>query len=176
MSFLCQSIDLNLKKGPGPWPLPLELTPPLSVFLIVCCVFGFFKQGSKEHDSVTNRVAGFICKHVFTEHSSCVTGLAVVGREAGYNTTYLVRFRFKVKHVSMLELRGVRLPISTIFCCLERLGVSLLPLLIPRKFLPALSILSFFSTHLYSGVKRDTVRVNEKSLLQERNTMTSGSE
>lgn len=121
-------------------------------------------------------MAGFICKHVFTEHSSCVTGLAVVGREAGYNTTYLVRFRFKVKHVSMLELRGVRLPISTIFCCLERLGVSLLPLLIPRKFLPALSILSFFSTHLYSGLKRDTVRVNEKSLLQERNTMTSGSE
>lgn len=47
-------------------------------------------EGSKEHDSVTNRVAGFICKHVFTEHSSCVTGLAVVGREAGYNTTYLL--------------------------------------------------------------------------------------
>ena len=47
-------------------------------------------QGSKEHDSVTNRVAGFICKHVFTEHRSCVTGLAAVGREAGYNTTYLV--------------------------------------------------------------------------------------
>ncbi|CAH3158443.1 unnamed protein product [Porites lobata] len=47
-------------------------------------------EGSKEHDSVTNRVAGFICKHVFTEHSSCVTGLAVVGKEAGYNTTYLL--------------------------------------------------------------------------------------
>ena len=43
---------------------------------------------------MTNRVAGFICKHVFTEHSSCVTGLAVVGREAGYNTTYLVRLSF----------------------------------------------------------------------------------
>ncbi|XP_073256527.1 uncharacterized protein [Porites lutea] len=47
-------------------------------------------EGSKEHDSVTNRVAGFICKHVFTEHSSCVTGLAVVGKETGYNTTYLL--------------------------------------------------------------------------------------
>ena len=48
-------------------------------------------QISKGHDSVTNRVAGFICKHVFTEHTSCVTGLAVVGRDAGYSTTYLVR-------------------------------------------------------------------------------------
>jgi len=47
-------------------------------------------ESSAEHDSVTNRVAGFICKHVFTEHSNCVTGLAVIGREAGYNTTYLL--------------------------------------------------------------------------------------
>ena len=80
-----------------------DLTLPLSVLFIVCCVFVFCKQGSKEHDSVTNRVAGFICKHVFTEHSSCVTGLAVVGREAGYNTTYLVRLICNVKYGTMLK-------------------------------------------------------------------------
>ncbi|XP_031573939.1 ribosome biogenesis protein WDR12 homolog, partial [Actinia tenebrosa] len=43
-----------------------------------------------DKDSVTNRVAGFICKHVFTEHTSYVTGLAVVGKEAGFGTTYLI--------------------------------------------------------------------------------------
>ena len=48
-------------------------------------------QLPKGQDSVTNRVAGFICKHVFTEHTNCVTGLAVVGRDAGYSTTYLVK-------------------------------------------------------------------------------------
>ena len=63
---------------------------------------------------MTNRVAGFICKHVFTEHSSCVTGLAVVGREAGYNTTYLVRLACKVKYVAILKLRGVGLFLSAI--------------------------------------------------------------
>lgn len=47
---------------------------------------------------MTNRVAGFICKHVFTEHSNCVTGLAVIGREAGYNTTYLVRLTCNVEY------------------------------------------------------------------------------
>ncbi|KAK2566790.1 putative U3 small nucleolar RNA-associated protein 13 [Acropora cervicornis] len=47
-------------------------------------------EASKEHDSVTNRVAGFICRHVFTGHSSCVTGLAAVGRQAGFNSTYLI--------------------------------------------------------------------------------------
>lgn len=52
------------------------------------CIYIF--QASKEHDSVTNRVAGFICRHVFTGHSSCVTGLAAVGRQAGFKSTYLV--------------------------------------------------------------------------------------
>ena len=57
------------------------------------CLASYFHlfQGTKDHDSVTNRVAGFICKNVFTEHTSCVTGLAVIGKEAGYDTTYLVR-------------------------------------------------------------------------------------
>ncbi|XP_020913413.1 U5 small nuclear ribonucleoprotein 40 kDa protein [Exaiptasia diaphana] len=41
-------------------------------------------------DSVTNRVAGFVCKHVLTEHTNCVTGLAVVGKEVGFGTTYLI--------------------------------------------------------------------------------------
>ena len=53
-------------------------------------LFPIYFQASKEHDSVTNRVAGFICRHVFTGHSSCVTGLAAVGRQAGFNSTYLV--------------------------------------------------------------------------------------
>ncbi|KAK3736028.1 hypothetical protein QZH41_002746 [Actinostola sp. cb2023] len=47
-------------------------------------------ENPKDQDSVTNRVAGFICKHVFTDHTNCVTGLAVVGKEAGFGTTYLI--------------------------------------------------------------------------------------
>ena len=46
---------------------------------------------NEEEDSVTNRVAGFICKSVFNDHSQCVTGMATVGKSAGYDTTYLVR-------------------------------------------------------------------------------------
>jgi WD40 repeat protein len=41
-------------------------------------------------ESVTNRVAGFICKHIFSEHQATVTSLAVIGREDGQNGTYLV--------------------------------------------------------------------------------------
>jgi hypothetical protein len=41
-------------------------------------------------DSVTNRVAGFVCKFIFTEHQSTVTALTVVGRGDGQNGTYLV--------------------------------------------------------------------------------------
>jgi len=44
----------------------------------------------QEEDSVTNRVAGFICKHILSTHSSFVTSLAVIGKEYGYDTTYLV--------------------------------------------------------------------------------------
>ncbi|XP_071170422.1 uncharacterized protein [Mytilus edulis] len=43
-----------------------------------------------DNDSVTNRVAGFICKSVFAEHTSCVTSLVVVGREQGLDSTYLL--------------------------------------------------------------------------------------
>ncbi|KAL5004688.1 hypothetical protein ScPMuIL_018144 [Solemya velum] len=41
-------------------------------------------------DSVTNRVAGFMCKHVLTEHMSCVTSLVVVGRDNGQDSTYVL--------------------------------------------------------------------------------------
>ena len=34
-------------------------------------------------DSVTNRVAGFVCKHVLINHQSSVTSLAVVRVEEG---------------------------------------------------------------------------------------------
>jgi len=44
----------------------------------------------QDNDSVTNRVAGFVCKFVFAEHTSCVTSLVVVGREHGLDSTYLV--------------------------------------------------------------------------------------
>ncbi|XP_019642839.1 PREDICTED: uncharacterized protein LOC109484071 [Branchiostoma belcheri] len=43
-----------------------------------------------DHDSVTNRVAGFICKNVLQGHNSCVTSVIVVGKEAGYDRAYLV--------------------------------------------------------------------------------------
>lgn len=131
MCFLWQSVDLNL----NPWPPPFDLTLPRRLPYCFMCI-RFCKQGSTEHDSVTNRVAGFICKHVFTEHSSCVTGLAVVGREAGYNTTYLVRFTCNVKYVTMLKLRRARLLISTLFSRMKQLEVLLLPLLIHHRLTP----------------------------------------
>ncbi|XP_064651058.1 uncharacterized WD repeat-containing protein alr3466-like isoform X2 [Lineus longissimus] len=43
-----------------------------------------------DEDSVTNRVAGFICKHVLNEHVNCVTCLEVIGREHGYDRTYVL--------------------------------------------------------------------------------------
>eukprot|EP00105_Crassostrea_gigas_P018916 XP_011437175.1 PREDICTED: uncharacterized protein LOC105335121 isoform X1 [Crassostrea gigas] len=43
-----------------------------------------------ESDSVTNRVAGFVCKFVFAEHMSCVTSMVVIGKEHGMDTTYLL--------------------------------------------------------------------------------------
>nr|KAG5685672.1 hypothetical protein BaRGS_014479 [Batillaria attramentaria] len=44
----------------------------------------------KQGDSVTNRVAGFICKCVLSEHYSCVTSLVLVGRDHGQDSTYLL--------------------------------------------------------------------------------------
>ena len=52
---------------------------------------------SKKQDSVTNRVAGFICKTVFTEHKQCVSGMAVVIKHAHYKSTYLVSTIFILK-------------------------------------------------------------------------------
>ena len=39
---------------------------------------------------MTNRVAGFICKYVFSEHESCVTSLVVIERNKDLNSTYVV--------------------------------------------------------------------------------------
>ncbi|KAK7116215.1 uncharacterized WD repeat-containing protein alr3466-like [Littorina saxatilis] len=44
----------------------------------------------KDSDSVTNRVAGFVCKGVLSEHYSCVTSLITIGREHGQDTTYVL--------------------------------------------------------------------------------------
>uniref|UniRef100_A0A7M5UDS4 Uncharacterized protein n=1 Tax=Clytia hemisphaerica TaxID=252671 RepID=A0A7M5UDS4_9CNID len=41
-------------------------------------------------DSVTDRVAGFICKAAFTNHKQCVSGLAVVPKDDERNNTYLI--------------------------------------------------------------------------------------
>ncbi|CAB4018379.1 U5 small nuclear ribonucleo 40 kDa [Paramuricea clavata] len=43
-------------------------------------------------DSVTNRVAGFICKSVFSEHSNCITGIVAVEKDhrKRYDTTFLI--------------------------------------------------------------------------------------
>ena len=41
-------------------------------------------------DSVTNRVAGYICKDVLLGHTACVTALALVHNQSLYTATYLV--------------------------------------------------------------------------------------
>ena len=46
----------------------------------------------KYQDAVTNRVAGFKCRHVFTDHKQAVSAMAVVGRSAGFGGPYLVGF------------------------------------------------------------------------------------
>ncbi|XP_053405199.1 uncharacterized protein LOC123523222 isoform X1 [Mercenaria mercenaria] len=43
-----------------------------------------------DSDSVTNRVAGFICKYVFCEHESCVTSLVVIEKENKDDSSYLL--------------------------------------------------------------------------------------
>lgn len=48
------------------------------------------EKQTTEMDSVTNRVAGFICKTVFTGHSQCVSGLAIVNKHGPYTSTYLL--------------------------------------------------------------------------------------
>lgn len=48
----------------------------------------------QESDSVTNRVAGFVCKYVLSEHLSCVTSLVMVGREHCQESTYVVSDRW----------------------------------------------------------------------------------
>ena len=44
----------------------------------------------QEEESVSNRVAGFICKYILTEHKSCVTSMCVVHKSFGYDNTFLV--------------------------------------------------------------------------------------
>lgn len=48
------------------------------------------KSDEGESDSVTNRVAGFICKYVFCEHESCVTSLVVIEKADSASSTYLL--------------------------------------------------------------------------------------
>ncbi|XP_062910944.1 uncharacterized protein LOC134349917 [Mobula hypostoma] len=44
----------------------------------------------EENVLVTNRVSGFVCKKVLSHHVQPVGGIAVVGRDQGYNTDYLI--------------------------------------------------------------------------------------
>ena len=46
--------------------------------------------GEEKKDSVTNRVAGYVCRNVLIGHNSCVTSIAVVHKETLYDLTYLV--------------------------------------------------------------------------------------
>ena len=39
---------------------------------------------------MTNRVAGFICKYVFSEHESCVTSLVVIEKNQELASTFVV--------------------------------------------------------------------------------------
>lgn len=48
------------------------------------------KEADSFADSVTNRVAGFICKDVLTGHDSCVTSLAIVDKEEEHGATYML--------------------------------------------------------------------------------------
>ncbi|XP_046853532.1 uncharacterized WD repeat-containing protein alr3466-like [Xenia sp. Carnegie-2017] len=57
------------------------------------CVPEADQEISKENvDSVTNRVAGFICQCVLSEHSSCITGIVAVEKSPRrrYETTFLI--------------------------------------------------------------------------------------
>ncbi|GCC21546.1 hypothetical protein chiPu_0020018 [Chiloscyllium punctatum] len=44
----------------------------------------------EENASVNNRVSGFVCKKVLSHHIQPVGGVAVVGRDQGYSTDYLI--------------------------------------------------------------------------------------
>lgn len=48
------------------------------------------QNASQKKDSVTNRVAGFVCKYVMSEHFSSVTSLVIVGRDHGQDSTYVL--------------------------------------------------------------------------------------
>uniref|UniRef100_A0ABM0LXS1 Uncharacterized protein LOC102806264 n=1 Tax=Saccoglossus kowalevskii TaxID=10224 RepID=A0ABM0LXS1_SACKO len=47
-------------------------------------------HNGQENDSVTNRVAGFVCKNVLMAHHSVVTCMAVVPKECGFKTSYMI--------------------------------------------------------------------------------------
>ncbi|XP_067899004.1 uncharacterized protein [Heterodontus francisci] len=44
----------------------------------------------EENGSINNRVSGFVCKKVLSHHVQPVGGVAVVGRDQGYSTDYLI--------------------------------------------------------------------------------------
>ena len=70
------------------WPSSCHETWFLSRDLFSCHVT--WSCDLQEEESVSNRVAGFICKYILTEHKSCVTSMCVVHKAYGFDNTYLV--------------------------------------------------------------------------------------
>jgi len=66
------------------------------------------RDASLHQDSVTNRVAGFICKQVLTEHKQVVSALAVVSRNAGFGGTYLLSSGWD-RRILLWDLETLRL-------------------------------------------------------------------
>ncbi|XP_061404742.1 uncharacterized protein LOC133340479 isoform X2 [Lethenteron reissneri] len=48
------------------------------------------RDNGEDRDSVTNRVAGFVCKSTLCAHTACVSAIVVVGPDGDDGTTYLV--------------------------------------------------------------------------------------
>ena len=76
--------------------------------VLYACMSAVCDRQYQPDDSVTNRVAGFICKYIFSEHQSTVTSLVVVSREETETGTYLVHsYSYIVIHGVTGELVSV---------------------------------------------------------------------
>ena len=61
-----------------------------------------------ESESVTNRVAGFVLKKILSEHTSCVTSLAVIERPDIYQSTFVISAGWD-RRICIWDLERLRL-------------------------------------------------------------------
>lgn len=61
-----------------------------------------------ESESVTNRVAGFVLKKILSEHTSCVTSLAVIERPDIYPSTFVISAGWD-RRICIWDLERLRL-------------------------------------------------------------------